>query len=273
MHMRKFCPLSVLAVLLLILAGCGSIKPLANNYPKPKRSVRLMTYNVGAFGKYSENSTEMVATMIKELGADIVGLQELDSCNTRHNWNQVKALAEAVGNWNYTFTAAMDYKGGSYGVGIISKEKLGKEFDLHIPKGEGGEPRACSIVETPDFVYATTHLDHISDESRIAGAKIIDDFLWNRYKDSDKPVFLCGDMNSTPKGATIAFFYTHFRNLADGCPATYPSTGAKKCIDYIFCLRNKASVTVKGFDVPTKYDKADAAVASDHLPVIVDVKF
>ena len=270
--MRKICSLIAVA-LLLVVSGCGGNKPGSSNDPKPAKSVRLMTYNVGAFGKYSENSTDMVATMIKELGADIVGLQELDSCNTRHNWHQVKSLAEAVGNWNYTFTAAMDYKGGSYGVGIISKEKLGKEFDLHIPKGEGGEPRACSIVETPDFVYATTHLDHISDESRIAGAKIIDDFLWNRYKDSDKPVFLCGDMNSSPSGAAIAFFYTHFRNLAEGCPGTYPSSGGRNCIDYIFCLRNKASVTVTGFDVPVKYDKADASVASDHLPVIVDVKF
>lgn len=271
--MRKISSLAVMAALLLALTGCGCNKPLSNNYPKPRRSIRLMTYNVGAFGKYSENSTAMVATMIKELGADIVGLQELDSCNARHDWYQAKALAEEVGKWNYTFTAAMPYRDGSYGVGIISREKFRDTYDLHIPKGDGGEPRACCIVETRDFVFATTHLDHISDDSRIAGAKIIDDFLWNRYKDSDKPVFLCGDMNSTPDGAPIAFLNTHFRNLADGCPGTHPSSGARKCIDYIFCLKNKASVTVKGFDVPVRYDNADASIASDHLPVIVDVKF
>ena len=35
-------------------------------YPKAEGSVRIMSYNVGAFSKFLSNSTEMVAAMILE---------------------------------------------------------------------------------------------------------------------------------------------------------------------------------------------------------------
>ena len=67
-------------------------------YPKAEGSLRVMAYNVGAFHKFMQNSTSMVADMILEIEADVVGLNELDSINTRHKVNQVAELAQNLGN-------------------------------------------------------------------------------------------------------------------------------------------------------------------------------
>ena len=87
MKKNLFVALSLIC-LVTCAAGQGS-----KFYPKPRKALRIMTYNVGAFSKYMENSSDMVAAMIKEVGADIVGFNELDSCNARHNVNQIEELA------------------------------------------------------------------------------------------------------------------------------------------------------------------------------------
>ena len=64
------------------------------------QTVRLMTYNVGTFGKELEDSAPMIAAMIAELGAETVALNELDSCNRRHGINQVQHLADELNGLN-----------------------------------------------------------------------------------------------------------------------------------------------------------------------------
>ena len=81
--------------------------------------VTVMTYNVGAFGKYTKSSVKAVAKIIRASGADIVGLNETDSCNIRHNTFQVKDLAKRLG-WDYSFARALRFGGGSYGNGVVS---------------------------------------------------------------------------------------------------------------------------------------------------------
>ena len=93
-----------------------------------RRSVRLMTYNVGAFGKELEDSAPMIARMIGELGAETVSLNELDSCNRRHNIDQAQHLADELNavaaaanhrqSWKGQFGRAMAYADGAYGCGM-----------------------------------------------------------------------------------------------------------------------------------------------------------
>ena len=75
--------------LVSLVAGCGS----DGAYPKKKGSLRIVQYNIGAFSKEIENSIPMVAAMMKELHADAISLNELDSCNARHTNNQVADFA------------------------------------------------------------------------------------------------------------------------------------------------------------------------------------
>ncbi|MBR1538729.1 MAG: endonuclease, partial [Bacteroidales bacterium] len=87
---------------------------------------------------------------------------------------------------------------------------------------------------------------------------------------SRKPVFLAGDFNDTPDSPVIRQMsrdWTLLSVLGDSYSAKDPHT----CIDYIFLLHNRAAVRVEGGAVATEFTSGDVAVASDHLPLYVDV--
>ena len=71
--MNKFYAFLLLPVLLL---SCGKSKEPA--------TMTLLTYNVGVFSKYEDDTTPQVAELIRNTGASLVALNELDSCNRRH---------------------------------------------------------------------------------------------------------------------------------------------------------------------------------------------
>ena len=54
-------------------------EPGRDYYPKADGATRLVTYNVGVFTKYiSDGSYQMIADMMTEGKADLVGISELD---------------------------------------------------------------------------------------------------------------------------------------------------------------------------------------------------
>ena len=266
-------------VFVTLFAGLLSAPQIAD---AQRRSVRLMTYNVGAFGKELEDSAPMIARMIGELGAETVSLNELDSCNRRHNIDQAQHLADELNavaaaanhrqSWKGQFGRAMAYADGAYGCGIVTKARIVDGFYIPLPKGAGSEPRVCVVIETPRYVYAACHLDHIGEEARLEQARVMTETLQARYGDSRKPVFLAGDFNDTPDSALIRQM-SHDWTLLTPLDDSYSAKNPHVCIDYIFVLHNGARVAVTGNAVARDFDTGDVLVASDHLPVYIDVVF
>ena len=146
------------------------IDPEKTYYPKEKGAFRIMSYNVGALHKYIPVLTDnvnMIAAMINEAQPDIVGLNELDSCNARCNQYQLKLLAQAAGKWNYFYGKTLDYRGGAYGNGIMtpSDVKILKVYRLRFQNTTSYESRGMVIVETDKYVLGATHLDHSDRKS------------------------------------------------------------------------------------------------------------
>ena len=143
-------------------------------------SVTLVQYNVGVFDKYEGSGFDAVANVINELGADVVSLNELDSCTTRTgSVDQIAKFAEVMGGWNSLFAPALDsYKGGKYGVGVVSKPSMEvlKKETLKLPKLDGREDRALAVVEYKDFVMCSTHLD-LTLESQLGQVKAINEYI------------------------------------------------------------------------------------------------
>ena len=242
-----------------------------NNYPKQKDAIRLLQYNVGAFGKYMDNSTEMIAAMIRELDADIVSLNEVDSCNRRHDTFQCADLAQALGGWNYTYGRAMPYKGGAYGNGIVCKGEMVPGGTIALDKGEGSEPRCAVVAETPEYVFLAAHLDHVNEEACVNQAIQLTRAVKARYMDSGKAVFLAGDMNSRPDNIVITTLKQDWELLSITEESTAPCPKPRVCIDYIFALKNGVPCTVLGSAIPKDFKKADVEKASDHYPIYVDI--
>lgn len=242
-------------------------------YPKEEGSMRVMSYNVGAFSKFMDNSTETIAKMIKEVEADVVGLNELDSCNTRHNVNQVAALAHAL-NWQWYFGRAMAYRDGAYGNGVVVPKSVEIEdsYTVTLPKGTGSEQRSIAVVETEDYVIGAAHLDHTTEDAVLGQIAVVNNWAQTRYYNSDKPVFFVGDMNSKPGSAAIDALLVAWDMLSSTEP-TIPVTAPKSCIDFVFHYKKSKPVTVTGTHTMTKFRTGDPTKTSDHLPVYADVKF
>ena len=227
----------------------------------PQDELTLMTYNVGTFSKYHDSLQE-VAELIREQGADMVALNELDSCNHRHPEFQLERLAGALGRECH-FAGAFPFAGGSYGNGIVSEEPILQRWTIALPQGDGSEPRSMAVVETERCVFAATHLDWKGD--RRNQARFLNRWFTRHYGGCDKPVFLCGDMNSLPDSEAIRELEKKWERLSPE-EVTFP--GSSKCIDYIFRLKFSAAATVLSSEIITR----GTNTMSDHYPVLVKVK-
>ena len=258
----------------LLTGGCRSGQERlssSSSYPKDKGVTRIVQYNVGVFSKEIDNSIPMVAAMMKEIGADAMSLNELDSCNTRHTNYQLADMSKEMGDWNYFYSRAMAYREGAYGVGVAVPGQILDSFTIPLPKGDGSEPRACCVVETKEYVLASTHLDYKDNPSMVIQARTINENLAKKYSKTKKPVFLCGDMNSYPDSEVLQELKKEWDVLSTD-KFTFPPKEPRGCIDFILALRNGAKYEFVGSDVPTVFKNGDVTVASDHLPVFVDVK-
>lgn len=240
-------------------------------YVKEEGSIRLVAYNVGAFSKEMTDSAPVIASMMKEIYADAMVLNELDRNNERHDYDQLARFAGYM-DWDCWFGKAMDYRGGEYGNGAAySKDlKVVDRFVISMPKDTGSEDRSCVVVEFEDFVFAGTHLEVRSVNDRILGVQKISRELRERYAGGSKPVFLGGDMNSFPDSEVISEIRKDWDMLTPKYP-TYPSESPVNCADYIFALKDTGSYEVSSSGVCSKFYAGNAAVTSDHLPVYADI--
>ena len=231
----------------------------------------VMTYNIGSLSKYEGCSAEGIASVIKAEDPVLVGLNELDSCNTRHNTDQLKDIAEALGGWNFSFSKSLDYKGGAYGNGVVSSKPIIARYRIELPRFEGSEIRSVAVVETEDMVFAATHLEHTSDAVSRSQAAIINDWFAIHYTGYDKPVILCGDLNSTPTSSTLIELRRLWNVLSVDQP-THSTENPRICIDYV--LSFKTARQVKVLDSKVVYEEKGINVAreSDHFPVMVKFK-
>lgn len=266
----------LLSCLLFSLASCSIFTSnTAGYFPSKGGNMRIVTYNVGTFTKSGDDQTPMVCTMMKEMDADIVCLNELDSCARRtSNYYQLMDFAVRMGAWNYSFAPAMPFQGGSYGIGMASKPKLRikDKWSMVLPKGKGSEPRALCVVEFDRVVVAATHLEHTTESARLAQVQTITAALKERYAGKVKPVILAGDMNAAPDSKTLSELQRDWTVVSAQKP-TYDSSKPKQCIDYILVMKDAPQPrSVKRSAVCTRFLYGDVSVASDHLPVYVDLK-
>jgi endonuclease/exonuclease/phosphatase family metal-dependent hydrolase len=240
--------------------------------PAEKVSLTIVQYNVGAFSKYEGSGIDAIVTAVKEMGADAVTFNEVDSCTTRTGVvDQLASYAQGMGEWNQYYAAAMPYKGGAYGVGVAAKPELEvvRTDKIALPQLDGREPRAVAVVEYKDFVLCSTHLD-LTLESQLGQVKTINEYMDSHYADCGKPVFIGGDFNCFPDSEPIALMKETWTLLT---PVTnsFPSHAPDRCIDFIFARPNGKKINVEYTEIPETLQTANLATASDHLPVVLKV--
>lgn len=240
----------------------------------PLTTLNLVTYNVCDFHHAKTNSMEMVASMMKEWKPDAISVNELDSCTTRRGKDvyQLKDFAEAMGGWNYNFAAALDYRGGKYGIGVTTPHKIINKWSIRLPKSDDKEYRALCVVETEKFIFCSTHIG-LTKQSQLDQIAVIDNFIAQHFTDTKKPVFLCGDMNAFPNSETLKTLEKNWTVLSVTDDTTFSTENPNRCIDYILLYKKAGQCKVVKSFVGKSFKTGTLTIASDHFPLFVKVKF
>ena len=225
-------------------------------------STRLLCYNVrNCMGLDGVQDFERVAKIITEADADAVAIQELDSMTARYPGKDVLSELATLTGMYPTFAPSIDYKGGKYGIGMLTKEKPISHRRVPLPCRS--EPRSLLIVEMQDYYYCCTHLS-LHEEDRVTSIGIINEEL----SKLDKPVLIAGDFNARPNSEPMRLMGENFHvfKKTEGEGYTIRADKPHAEIDYI-CL-----YTGKGAKAEvTSHTVINAPVESDHRPIVADI--
>jgi len=246
----------------LILGLIVFIQPFANSMPvQEKNSIRLMSYNVrNARGLDDITDYRRIADVIHSANPDIIAVQELDSVTERRNRINVLDVLSRKTLMFSTYAASIDYQGGKYGLGILSREKPLSVRRIALPGRE--EARILLIVELEGYYFGCTHIS-LNEEDRMESVKIIE----QEAAKLDKPFFLAGDMNGSPDSPEQKAMNESFTSLISPKENTFPADDPNICIDYIYGykgMENWSRLTNRGV--------ISEKVASDHRPLYVEVR-
>ena len=268
---------SIFSVLLLTLLACTP--RVRAGGPDASSSLRVLVYNIHA-GKDAagvDNLTR-VADVVRDVGADVVLLQEVDRGTRRSgNVDQIGTLARLTG-LHGVMGKTLDYDGGEYGIALLSRWPIRSDTLVHLPidppqqrAGGSYEPRGAQrvIIAHPRgaLTVINTHLDASrEDHYRVQEAATVRALAAAALEDGSALVLAGGDFNSTPESAVQQSMRNGqlrdaWAECGHGNELTYPADTPVKRIDYLF-LTGRIHCT--SAEVPT-------STASDHRALLVTV--
>jgi endonuclease/exonuclease/phosphatase family metal-dependent hydrolase len=247
------------------------------------RRLRLMTYNThGCVGTDGKCRPERIAELIRRFEPDVVALQEVDVGQQRSgSLDQAQRIAELT-DLSAHFTSARDVGEGRYGNAILTHHPYELRAEGILPVLRGEVRAAQWLRLTLDHGYLDVVNTHLS-------LHFLERIVQFRALFSDDPasplgrhpapfpalrgeldrLILCGDFNA---GVFSPLYFLLRRRLRDAqrlrgrwAHATFPSRLPLFCLDHVWIGE---ALTAEAVVVPRD---ALARVASDHLPIIVDL--
>lgn len=251
---------------LLLQSSCAVKKPIQS------QSLKVLTYNIHHANPPSKPDIidlPAIAKVINESEAELIALQEVDVNTIRSGKgiNQAEELGRLTNRY-FFFVKGIDYQGGEYGIGILSKFPILHTDSLRLPmvEGIGGEPRVLAMVTVApskgkEITFACTHLDLKAENRGLQAQAII-----TKLSSLKIPVILCGDFNAKPDSEVIHAFDKHFKRSSIPNGFTIPQINPNREIDFVmFSPENKFKVY--------KHQVIEEPYASDHLPVFVELTY
>ncbi len=232
---------------------------------KEESSIRrfsVATYNIHkCVGNDRKHDPDRIARVIEELDADIIGLQEVDSCGGNgNNGNGAAAAGFVNGNGHEMVVGPVACrKGVHYGNALLTTFPVldVRHLDLSVP---GREPRAALdvdlVVHGMSVRVIVAHLGLRSWERRRQVERIVNVFSTHR----DGPMIVLGDFNEwMPGKRSLCRMHT--------CLGMPP---AKRTFPSFFPVFPLDRVWVRPFEALEDirvHGTALSRTASDHLPL------
>ena len=241
--------------------------PLCNLYSQEKgtredNTLRIMSYNIrNGRGLDNVSNIQRTADVINKVRPNVVAVQEVDSVTGRSGQTDIlRVLADKTLMFP-VYAPAINYDGGKYGIGMLSKEKPLSYRYLALPGRE--EERALLIVEFEKYIYCCTHLS-LTGEDRLASL----DIIRKEAAKANKPLFIAGDFNAHPDSEVIQEVQKDFVILTNTKQPTFPADEPTETIDYIAAYAKDTTA----FTRLSTY-VVNEPVASDHRPIVAEIAF
>lgn len=255
-----------IVLIAIVFLSCGKSEAIENIEKSSKKVLKVLSYNIrhGAPANSSIINMNDIAAVIKMQNPDIVALQELDKNTKRYPDDQAKVLAEKL-NMHYFFSKSINYSGGEYGVGILSKYPILNQESILLPNEvKGGEQRSLALVTIAvpglgQLKFASAHLDLVL-QNRIAQIEQVNLLA----KNSACPLIMAGDLNLAMDAEELSLLKKEFTlSCSANCQNTFPSDKPNKKIDFIL-LNPNATKKLK----VRSYEAIGGRLESDHLPLL-----
>ncbi len=246
---------------------------------RTRRGLRVLCYNAhSCIGMDGRVSPGRIARMIARHAPDFAAVQELEHGRARSRGeDQAAELAKRLG-WQSVFCAAVDHGAERYGHALLSPRPVETVKVGALP----GDPEAWH-VEPRGAIWARVNCDGatvnvvsahfgLSAKERLAQMEALLGPDWLGPVLGSEPVILCGDFNCTANSPPYRLATE--KKLRDvqasggGRRAlnTFPSVRPAVRIDHVFVSDH---FVVERVDVTRD---ALARVASDHLPLVADLR-
>jgi len=233
-------------------------------WPGSRDRLSVSSYNIhGCVGRDRRRDPARVGRVIREIGADIIGLQEVYSrSNTRETFRQLEHLAEATG-LQAVHGPTLRRSQAYYGNGLLTSGDIlqVRHIDLSV---RGIEPRGAldADVEIRGHVVRVivTHLGLLGIERR----RQVKRLLGCLAADTGRPTLVLGDLNEwLPRSRSLRRLQAYLGMVQT--PRTFPSAFPMFRLDRIWVQPQTALIDVR------VHDTLAARSASDHLPILAGV--
>ncbi len=241
--------------------------------------MRIVTYNVHKCrGLDRRVRPARIASVLRELDADIIALQEVLSVGgAAREMDQARFIAEELG-YDYCIGENRRLGGGAYGNVILSRLPWHHVHNYDIT-WRGRERRGCLRVdiEMGGDNTAARHLLHLFNvhlgtayiERRHQARQLVGDRILGNAELTGARVVL-GDFNEWTKGLATRLLTEHLQS-ADlrthlRSPRTYPGPLPLVHLDHIYF---DPALELQQL---TLHKSLTALVASDHLPLVADFR-
>ncbi|HEX6126247.1 MAG TPA: endonuclease/exonuclease/phosphatase family protein [Pyrinomonadaceae bacterium] len=238
-------------------------------------SIRIATYNIHkCVGMDRRYSPERIADVLRELEADVIGLQEV-VCHSDRGFrdHQAEFLAEELGMY-FCLGENRKHYGADYGNVILSRLPIVafQNYDISITRRE---PRGCLRAEigmSPDrnVHFVNLHLGTSFFERRLQVRKLLVEHVLDDPQ-IDGMRIIAGDFNEWIRGLTTRMFKSKFQSVDPklhlGTMRTFPGIAPIVHLDHIYF---DDAFTLR---TASLHKSRRSLVASDHLPIVAELEF
>jgi endonuclease/exonuclease/phosphatase family metal-dependent hydrolase len=227
-------------------------------------TLRVASYNIHAcVGLDRRQDVGRVGAVLREIDADVIGLQEVESRQGRSTGDQAEALAAAL-DMECIEGPLLRGAGGWYGNALLTRRAV-RAVRRVLFEARGREARGAIVADLaggqgPGWRVLTTHLDLHFRSRRRQFEVLLDELL----PALSLATIVIGDFNEWwPFSRGLGALRRHA--VLPFAPPTFPSRCPLFSLDRMALSACRLRGRLRRHDTPL------ARIASDHLPIFADV--